>query len=170
MVEHWNIRLLVFPLLALSWLSSAEVQGAMLEYSAECSEITPRAPIVRIRWPRSTGAQAAQIDVSIYKDGFATGRFVSAAITDPAEAPRSGVALRAAQGPLSASKLPEALSLRLESFTAVKDGADIEVVLGGLIPGLNYYLRVGGIGSEIVRVRAPICPVDFVEPQGESPK
>jgi hypothetical protein len=165
MAYHLNSRSLVFPLLALMCLSSAGVEGAMLDYSAECSEVKPRAPILRIRYPRSAGAEAAQIEVSIYKDGFATGRFVSASIANPEEAPRSGVALRATQGPLAASQLPEALSLRIESFTSVKEGAEIEVVLGGLIPGLNYYVRVGRIG-EIIRVRAPICPVDFVDPQG----
>ena len=171
MADHRNTRRLVIPFLAFICLSCSEVESATLDYRAECSEVKPRAVILRVRWPQSVSPTTApQIEVSIYKDGFTTGRFVKAAVADPKAVPESGVTMLAAEGPMAAAKLPEALSLRVVSLQSVKEGAEIEAVLGGLIPGLNYYVRVRGISDEVIRIRAPICPADFVDTQGEKPK
>ena len=170
MADHRNTRRLSIPLLALICLAFSEVEGAVLDYRAECSEVKPRAVILRVRWPQAASPPTAQIEVSIYKDGFSTGRFVKAPVADPKSVPESGVTMLAAEGPMAAAKLPDALALRVESLQLVKEGAEIEAVVEGLIPGLNYYVRVRGIGDEVIRVRAPICPADFVEPQGEKPK
>ena len=78
---------------------------------------------------------APQIEISIYKDGFTTSRFVKAAVADPKAVPEFGVTMLAAEGPMAAAKLPEALSLRVEFLQSVKEGAEIEVILGGLYSG-----------------------------------
>jgi hypothetical protein len=171
MAKHRINPRLAILWLALIGLSCSEVEGATLDYKAECSEVTPRAVILRIRWPQSVSPTTTpQIEVSIYKDGFTTGRFVKAVVADPKAVPPSGVTMLAAEGPMAAAKLPDALALRVESLQLVKDRAEIEAVLGGLIPGINYYVRVRGISDEVIRIRAPICPADFVDTQGEKPK
>jgi hypothetical protein len=171
MADHQNTSLLAILWLALMALSCSKVEAAILDYKAECSEVTPRAVILRIRWPQSvTPTTTPQIEVSIYKDGFTTGRFVKAAVADAKAIPASGVTMLAAEGPMAAAKLPDALVLRVESLQMVKDGGELEAVLGGLIPGINYYVRVRGISDEVIRIRAPICPADFVDEEAEKPK
>ena len=145
----------------------------ILESQAECSPLEARQPILRVRWPVPAKPAEVFIDVSPYKDGFTTGRFVSAPAGDPRAVPSSGVVLRApeAQAPAAqAAKPPGDLTVRLVSLRPVKDGKEIEAVLGGLIPGVNYYVRVRGVPGQTIRVQAPICPVDSVETPRESPK
>jgi hypothetical protein len=159
MADHQNVRLTI-PLLALVCLSCSEVEAATLDYRAECGEVKPAEGILRLRWPKSASPPASHIDLSFYKDGFTTGRFVSAAVVDAKAVPESGVAMLATERPMAESKQPIALSPRLESLRLVKEGTEIEAVVGKLIPGINYYVRVRGIGGEDMRVQAPICPLD----------
>ena len=142
----------------------------ILEYQAECSLLKPRESVVRVRWPAPAKPVDVRIEVSPYKDGFSTGRFVSAPAGDPRAVPSSGVELRAPEVQTQAAKPPSPLVIRLESLRPVKDGTQIEAVLGGLNPGVNYYIRVPGVPGQTIRVQAPICPVDYVETPKESPK
>jgi hypothetical protein len=142
----------------------------ILEHQAECSQLEARQPILRVRWPIPAKATDVHIDVSPYKDGFTTGRFVSAPAGDPRAAPSSGVVLRAPEAQQQAAQPPSPLAIRLVSLRPVKDGTQIEAVLGGLNPGVNYYVRVRGVPGQTIRVQAPICPVDYVETPRESPK
>jgi hypothetical protein len=142
----------------------------ILEYQAECSLLKPRESVVRVRWPAPAKPVDVRIEVSPYKDGFSTGRFVSAPAGDPRAVPSSGVELRAPEVQTQAAKPPGPLLIRLESLRPVKDGAQIEAVLGGLNPGVNYYIRVPGVPGQTIRVQAPICPVDYVETPKESPQ
>jgi hypothetical protein len=176
MPNHRSARVLVIPLLGLAGLPLAalgaagqdETSSQGFAYRAECSEETPRAAVLRIRWPQSRRARS--IDVSVYKDGFRTARFVSAEAAEPEKVPKSGLGMVSAPGPLTEGKLPPALSLRLQSVRSIEDGAAREAVVGDLVPGLNYYVRVPGLSEETIRVRAPICPVDAVETPPDSPR
>jgi hypothetical protein len=142
----------------------------ILEYQPECSPLKPRESLVRVRWPVPAKPTDVFIEVSPYKDGFRTGRFVSAPAGDPRAVPPSGVEMRAPEAQTQAARPPSELAIRLESLRLVKDGTQIEAVLGGLNPGVNYYIRVRGVPGQTIRVQAPICPVDFVETPKESPK
>jgi hypothetical protein len=175
-----SARLHAIPLFALVCAACAAAPDASppdrggvdqkLDYQAECSELKPREAILRVRWPVSAKLRDARLEVSPYKDGFSTGRFVAVPAGDPKALPESGAPLRAPEGQRVAAELPGATAIRLESLRLVKEGAQIEAVLGGLIPGVNYYVRVRGIPGQTIRVQAPICPVDFVDPPKESPK
>ena len=141
----------------------------LLEYQAECNLLRPREAILRVRWPVSATLRDARIEVSPYKDGFRTGRFVAAPVGEARALPESGVPLREPDGQAAKPALPGTFAVRIESLRLVKDGVLIEAVLGGLIPGVNYYLRVPGLPGPTIRVQAPICPVDYVDPPGEPP-
>jgi hypothetical protein len=171
-------RPLAIPILALACAACAAPapppadpgpEQPILEYQPECSQLKPRESVVRVRWPVPAKPEDVRIEVSPYKDGFSTGRFVSAPAGDPRAAPSSGVELRAPEVQAQAAKPPSTLAIRLESLRPVKDGAQIEAVLGGLNPGVNYYIRVRGVPGQTIRVQAPICPVDYVETPKESP-
>lgn len=146
------------------------VDQQLLEFQPECSLLKPRESILRVRWPVSAALRDALIEVSPYKDGFSTGRFVAAPVGDPRALPESGAPLRAPEAQTVTPALPGTFAIRLESLRLVKDGSLIEAVLGGFIPGVNYYVRVRGFPGPAIRVQAPICPVDIVDPPGESPK
>jgi len=174
-------RPLAIPILALAFASCAAPapppaapdtgrEQPILEYQPECSQLRPREAVVRVRWPVPAKPDDVRIEASPFKDGFSTGRFVSAPAGDPRAVPSSGVELRAPEVPAQAAKSPGPLAIRLESLRAVKDGSQIEAVLGGLNPGVNYYIRVLGVPGQTIRVQAPICPVDYVETPKESPK
>jgi hypothetical protein len=173
-------RPLAIPILALACAACAAPspppadpnagrEQPILEYQPECSQLKPRESVVRVRWPVPAKPEDVRIEVSPYKDGFSTGRFVSAPAGDPRAVPSSGVELRAPEVQAQAAKPPSTLAIRLESLRPVKDGAQIEAVLGGLNPGVNYYIRVRGVPGQTIRVQAPICPVDYVETPKESP-
>jgi hypothetical protein len=181
MAHFRSARRHAIPLFALVCAACAAVPDAsppdrdvvdqqVLEYQAECSLLKPREAILRVRWPVSATLRDTRIEVSPYKDGFRTGRFVAAPAGDPKALPESGAPLRAPEGQAVAPALPETFAVRLESLRLVKDGAMIEAVLGGLIPGVNYYVRVPGIPGPTLRVQAPICPVDYVDSPRESPQ
>lgn len=142
----------------------------ILEHQAECSPIEARQPILRVRWPIPPKPSDVYIDVSPYKDGFTSGRFVSAPAGDPRAVPASGVVLQAPEARTQAAQAPSPLAIRLMSLRSLKDGTQIEAVLGGLNPGVNYYVRIRGVPGQTIRVQAPICPVDYVETPRESPK
>jgi hypothetical protein len=144
----------------------------ILEHQAECSQLEARQPILRVRWPVPAAATGVFIEVSPYKDGFTTGRFVSAPAGDPRAVPSAGVVLRPPEVQAQAAPTQQAspLAIRLVSLRPVKDGTQIEAVLGGLNPGVNYYVRIRGVPGQTIRVQAPICPVDSVETPRESPK
>jgi len=174
-------RPLAIPILALAFASCAAPapppaapdagrEQPILEYQPECSQLRPREAIVRVRWPAPAKPDDVRIEVSPYKDGFSTGRFVSAPAGDPRAVPPSGVELRAPEVQAQAAKTPSPLVIRLDSLRSVNDGTQIEAVLGGLNPGVNYYIRVLGVPGQTIRVQAPICPVDSVETPKESPK
>ena len=99
-------RPLAIPVLALAFASCAAPappsaapdagrEQPILEYQPECSQLKPREAIVRVRWPVPAKPVDVRIEVSPYKDGFSTGRFVSAPAGDPRAVPSSGVELRA---------------------------------------------------------------------------
>jgi hypothetical protein len=174
-------RPLAIPILALACAACAAPgpppptpdagrEQSILEYQPECSQLKPRESVVRVRWPVAAKPDDVRIEVSPYKDGFSTGRFVSAPAGDPRAVPSSGVELRAPEVQAQAAKPPTTLAIRLESLRSLKDGTQIEAVLGGLNPGVNYYIRVRGVPGQTIRVQAPICPVDYVETPKESPK
>jgi hypothetical protein len=144
----------LIPLLTLVCLSCPEVEGATLDYRAECSEVKP--PVMRLRWPKSASPPATHIDMSFYQDGFTTRRFVSAAVGDLGAVPASGIAMLEAERPMA--EQPSELYPRLQSLRLVKERAEFEAVLGELLPGIIYYVRVRGISSEVIRVQAPTCP------------
>jgi hypothetical protein len=165
MANHQNTLRLLIPLIALVCLSRADVEAApldsdveaaTLDYGVECGMVTPRAVILRVRWPKSASPPATHIDVSFYDDGFTTRRFVSAAVGDLKAVPESGVAMLEAERPTA--KQPLELYPQLQSLRLVEKGTEVEAVLGELIPGINYFVRVRGISDEVIRIQAPHCP------------
>ncbi len=181
MAQVRGARLLAIPILAFAFAACAasgpppatpepSQEQPILEYQGECSLLRPRESVVRVRWPVPAKPVDVRIEVSPYKDGFSTGRFVSAPAGDPRAVPPSGVELRAPEAQAQAAKPPSPLTIRLESLQLLKNGTQIEAVLGGLNPGVNYYIRVPGVPGQTIRVQAPICPVDYVETPKESPK
>ena len=94
MAHARSIRPLAIPILAIACAACAAPgpppadpnagrEQPILEYQAECSVLRPRESVVRVRWPVPAKPVDVRIEVSPYKDGFSTGRFVSAPAGDP---------------------------------------------------------------------------------------
>lgn len=125
----------------------------------------PRVPIGRIQW-RTDARQAAsqRIDIAATKDGFERGRFVTVAGLKLQAAPKM---MRAPALPTDPTPLERPLLVRPAAPRLLADRMIVDV--RQLEPGVLYSFRVvtrtarGLVPGPVVRVQAPICPVDFVE-------
>lgn len=126
----------------------------------ECDPVHPRAIIARVHWPAEKAIVAAQrIEVTVNKNGFEKKRYISLT--------RMSATEQKSRQPL----LP-ALDLRIVGIKHLKDKRHNEVVVSGLVPGVDYFWRLapspsGKAKSTVVRTRAPICPADMIDAREE---
>jgi hypothetical protein len=151
-----------------------------------CSPDKPRTVIAEISWPLPQRAASRQalteglaqqtLDVTTFKDGFASGVFAQLAGVRE----NQKFASRAAQPQLSATASLQSLTVtrvttlqdRLASGGASRTASElmppsagndasrvVVVEIEGLEPGLNYYWRRAS-GGPVVRCQAPVCPFD----------
>jgi len=162
----------ILPLIAACGLATTtQADEPRLDYLAECSESEPGEAILRLQWAASATSSDTRIEVTIYKDGFQSRRFVSVSAAEPQAYQKGGATFSALDSKSQGYEASaEALNLDLKALTLDERTKRVEGVVGGLIPGINYFVRVSGVSDEIVRVRAPICPVDSANPTQGRPQ
>lgn len=152
------------PALPLLKMDRAIVPALTAEASCDDAE-APRVPLGRIQWKTNAGQFATQrIDIAATKDGFERGHFIAIAGLKLQAAPKM---MRAPGLPADPTPLERTLSVRPAAPRLVADRVALDV--HQLEPGILYSLRVvtrtprGLVPGPIVRVQAPVCPVDYVE-------
>lgn len=149
---------------------AAEIKApSPVKITAVCSETKPRTVDVFVEWQgqlKSTGN--LRLDATFYKNGFSTNRF---SVLYPLERSKK---LRIIDE--SMRRQPEMVSgLELTSVAFSRGDTENEInatlQLEGADPGKVYLWRLleqrekDWISSEVIRVEAPTCPVDFIDEQ-----
>ena len=162
----WFYSVSIFLIISISGcesVASKDEVAAPAEFvvSLECDPVHPRAIIARINWVSDKARMAdRRIEATVHKNGFVKKRYISLPIAVQTDKQQSKKA--------SADKPYPALDLRIENVKYLKNARRHEVVVAGLIPGINYFWRVvpsiaGKEVSSVLRTRAPICPADMID-------
>jgi len=139
--------------------SASDTVRQSLLVDMQCSETEQRAPSAVIRFRAATSPwQGGRLDVSVFKDGFRTGRFASLRLSARSE--------RLAVNPTETLRrlAPNAFSFEMTGLRAERDSVSVEIT--PLEPGINYVWRViqqrSGtvIQSGVTRAQALACPSD----------
>lgn len=182
MVQRFKLLKLVFILVVLSFLPiSVEAQrrrparfrqqtpSAAFECRVFCSEEKLRTPVAELTW-RSTEARlrTSRIEVTVYKDGFQTGKYVALGSTK-GERSYQLPQVKQVQTQELIPALRELVVVEASSLKA-RPGV-VAVRIEGLEPGLNYFWRVVSttngrqIAEGTARCQAPVCPADMQPPE-----
>jgi hypothetical protein len=160
--------------------------GFVLHCAVHCHEEKLRTGVATITWvaPQGRagaaaltagGAEAPKIDVTVFADGFAQGRYVTfdrfSGDTRPAPATLS-TGLREERRDLRAFDLrvgaaaagAEATRALPRGFVAASDTESVSVEIENVEPGVLYTFRLRPPGSDaslVVACEAPVCPADL---------
>lgn len=132
-----------------------------------CSTTKARTAEAIIQWPgQMRSFEQLRLDVSFYKQGFANNRY---AILWPMEKSRKARVVD--QKMQQSRELSAGLELTVLDMARGDAGQGAQLKLEGLDPGKTYFWRLLRKGqrdwqsSEVIRIEAPTCPVDFIERQ-----
>ena len=142
-----------------------QTPSAAFECRVFCSEEKLRTPVAELTW-RSTEARlsTSRIEVTVYKDGFQTGKYVALRSTK-GERSYQLPQVKQAQTQELIPALRELVVVEASSLRA-RPGV-VAVRIEGLEPGLNYFWRVVSttsgrqIAEGTTRCQAPVCPADM---------
>lgn len=155
-----------FPELGLPILKEKSFQQNPVEISVECSQTTAGAIEVTIDWlENQKSLENFRLDVSVFKNGFEQNLYGT--IWPIHEGSKSRMV---DPGKFRGQAALTALDLKMLNISRKQEKSNnLSVTLTGLEPGINYYWRVlkrdrrGWIGSEVIRIKAPVCPVDYID-------
>ncbi|HXD32554.1 MAG TPA: hypothetical protein VN643_15640 [Pyrinomonadaceae bacterium] len=128
-----------------------------------CSPDKLRTPVMELVWRASQASLAAErVEVTVYKDGFAKGVYVSVG------ASQGQSAALTTRNTAQDDRLPPALKklVVVDSASLSTRPGMATIQIEGLEPGLNYFWRVVSgsnrlVAGGAVRCKAPVCPADM---------
>lgn len=166
--------------------SLARGDGYVLHCSVHCHEEKLRTGVATISWiaPQGRagaaalsagGAEAPRVDVTVFADGFAQGRYVTfdrfggdarpSPATPPAGLQADRRDLRAFDLRVdSTSTGRAAMSTMPQGFAAPTESESVSVEIENIEPGVIYTFRLRPPASDealVVTCEAPVCPADI---------
>jgi hypothetical protein len=137
-----------------------------LAVEPDCQVQLPRESLIDVLWiDPATGRQPQRIDLTSYKRGFSQGLYYSMIAG-------KDQGFKVPQGQNASANLDASMKqMRNRDFQFDAKGGSTRLALGGLVPGMTYFLRVcrfdatnkQWIPSQTIRFDAPVCRNDQVD-------
>lgn len=137
-----------------------------LTVEPDCQAELPRESLINVLWTDpAAGRQPQRIDLTPFKRGFSQALYYSMIVGKDQR-------FKVPRGQTPSDNLDGSLKgLRTRDFQVDEKSGSTRLALGGLVPGMTYFLRVSSfdasakqwLPSQTLRFEAPVCRNDQVD-------